>query len=67
MAAERRDPLHIGVLARRGNREIGQFAFARAFGQRALVQVGFARRRRRVGVSLLSSRKKTFEPSEVAA
>ena len=49
MAAERRDAEHVGVFARRSDREVAQFAFARAFGQRALVQIRFARGRGRVG------------------
>ena len=52
MAAERRDAQNIGVFARRSDREVGQFAFARAFKQRALVQVRFTRGRGRVGGEL---------------
>ncbi len=52
MAAERHDAPHVGVLAGRGDREVGQFAFALAFRQRALVQIGLARFGGRAGREL---------------
>ena len=52
MGAERRDAQNVGVIARRSDREIVQFASARAFRQRALIQVRLARGRARVGREL---------------
>ena len=62
MATERRDAQHVGVSAPRGDREVGQFAFARAFRQRALVQVRCARGRGRAGRELAFVEEEDLQP-----